>query len=142
MLNDFELAKKWMLAQLELEPKDAEVLNYLGVIEATQRNARQAEKYFQEAYQADTTDVRAPLNLGRLYEWVGQRDQAERWLLKTLQIDGSSGDVYLLLGRIYSQNPQRQPQALACFRKAAELLPERAEMIRKQNIEPLEAKIR
>ena len=69
-------AEAELAAVLRRRPDDANALNFLGVIRASQKRADDAEQLFLRALKSSPTLVGAYLNLGRLYLEGGNRARA------------------------------------------------------------------
>src|SRR5215213_8538090 len=70
------LAEAELAAVLRRRPDDANALNFLGVIRASQKRTREAEQLFLRALKSSPTLVGAYLNLGRLYLDGGNQERA------------------------------------------------------------------
>ncbi|HWS99423.1 MAG TPA: tetratricopeptide repeat protein [Pyrinomonadaceae bacterium] len=63
-------------AVLRRRPDDANALNFLGVVRASQKRAREAEQLFLRALKSSPALVGAYVNLGRLYLEGGNQERA------------------------------------------------------------------
>lgn len=107
---------------LKSEPKNALLLNMVGIAYLDLSNFEQAQKYFQRSIKADKKYVSAVSNLGMV--WYHQKDfrRAIRQYKKAIAIDPRQAGTHANLGFAY-YNSNKFPEAAAEFQKAADLDP-------------------
>jgi len=104
------------------EPKDAVVLNKLGVPLEILNEYGPAEKYFKKAVKADKTYASAYNNVGTVEYGKHHYKNAIKWYLKTLKLRTDMAPVYCNLGYAYFDNKQ-YPDAMVAFQQAIQIDP-------------------
>lgn len=99
----FEEAEKCFLDLLNSDPKNAEILNNLGVICYSRNNMAAAEKYFLEAIENKKDYLHPLLNLADLYQNEKRWKDIAVQLEKYISIDNSEPDIFKRLGIVYSE---------------------------------------
>ena len=104
------------------EPKDAVVLNKLGVAYEVWGNNGLAERYFKKAIKADKTYASAYNNVGTIEYAKHHFGKAIDWYEKTLKLRADMPAVYSNLGYAYFDE-KKYPDAMSCFQKAIQIDP-------------------
>ncbi|HEV2224267.1 MAG TPA: tetratricopeptide repeat protein [Candidatus Acidoferrales bacterium] len=104
------------------EPKNAVVLNKLGVAYEVWGNNRLAERYFKKAIKADKTYASAYNNVGTVEYAKHHFGNAIKWYEKTLNVRADMPAVYSNLGYAYFDE-KKYPEAMTCFQKAIQIDP-------------------
>ncbi|MGH9727207.1 MAG: tetratricopeptide repeat protein [Candidatus Acidiferrales bacterium] len=104
------------------EPKNAVVLNQLGVAYEQLSQYGPAERYFKKAIKADKTYVSAYNNVGTVEYSKRHYKNAIKWYEKTLKLRADMATVYSNLGYAYF-NEKQYPEAVASFRTAIQIDP-------------------
>lgn len=118
-----EEAEKCFLDFLDQNPKDAEVLNNLGVIHHTRGNIQEAEGYFLKAIEAKEDYPDALLNLADLYQNAKRWKEAALQLEKSIAIDDQDHNLLNQLGMVYLEIGNTE-KARPTLKKSLELNPE------------------
>lgn len=109
-----QLAKK--------EPKNAVLLNKLGVPLETLQEYGLAERYFKKAVKADKTYASAYNNVGTVEYAKHHYKNAIKWYQETLKLRTDMAPVYCNLGYAYFDNKQ-YPDAMNAFQQAIQIDP-------------------
>lgn len=104
------------------EPKNAVVLNKLGVAYEVWGNNGLAERYFKKAIKADKTYASAYNNVGTVEYAKHHFGNAIKWYEKTLNVRADMPAVYSNLGYAYFDE-KKYPEAMTCFQKAIQIDP-------------------
>ena len=108
---------------LRQEPKNALLLNKLGIAYHQQTMLDQAKRSYERAVKADRTYANAYNNLGTIYYQRKNYRKAIREYQKALQIRSDMPAVYSNLGYAYFAQKHYE-EAMAAFHRALELDPE------------------
>jgi Flp pilus assembly protein TadD/uncharacterized protein (AIM24 family) len=118
---------RYVEAERELEeaylirPRDAKVLNLLGVVYFKQQKLLKAEEVYRKLA-ADSPDANTLFyNLGLIYFKLGRLEEAEAALLKALDSTRGNPKINLYLGTIY-ERMQRFQDAIFQYRQAGATL--------------------
>ncbi|MHB8541558.1 MAG: tetratricopeptide repeat protein [Candidatus Acidiferrales bacterium] len=104
------------------EPKNAVVLNKLGVAYEIWGNNGLAERYFKKAIKADKHYASAFNNVGTVEYAKHHYKGAIHWYQKTLKQRADMAPVYSNLGYAYF-DVKKYPEAMAAFQKAIQIDP-------------------
>ena len=104
------------------EPKNAVVLNKLGVAYEIWGNNGLAERYFKKAIKADKHYASAFNNVGTVEYAKHHYKGAIHWYQKTLKQRADMAPVYSNLGYAYF-DIKKYPEAMAAFQKAIQIDP-------------------
>jgi tetratricopeptide (TPR) repeat protein len=109
-------------ALLRTYPRDATLLNKIGIAFHQELNFRQAKKYYERAIHADPRYASAVNNLGAIEYAAKNYKKAIRQYDKAIAIDPTVGSFYSNLG--YANfGMKRFDAAMAAFRKAIQIDP-------------------
>ncbi|HUU27095.1 MAG TPA: tetratricopeptide repeat protein [archaeon] len=136
-----EIAKSYYKRQLEENPQHLASLINMGLLERKDGETRQAAEYFIRALEVDSINILANSHLADLYAETNQTDLAERHYKIVLRENPEDSKAHLALAKLYLKDPNRQGHALEHLRILVRLIPERAEFIEKNFIQPLEAEL-
>jgi tetratricopeptide (TPR) repeat protein len=103
-------------------PRDAVLLNKIGIAYHQQLNMREAKRYYERAIHADPKYASAMNNLGAVEYQRKSYKRAVRDYNKAIALDSSVGSYFSNLGYAYVSMKQFEP-AMAAFRKAIEIDP-------------------
>lgn len=107
---------------LRAYPRDAALLNKIGIAYHQEVNLREAKRYYERAVHADPKYASAVNNLGALEYQRKNYKKAVRQYDKAISIDPTVGSFYSNLG--YANFGMKQfDAAMAAFRKAMEIDP-------------------
>lgn len=104
------------------EPKNAPLLNKLGMVYEMWGVNGRAEHCFKQAIKADKTYASAFNNVGTVEYAKRHYKGSEKWYKKALKLRPDLAPVYSNLGYAYFDN-KKYPLAMAAFEKAIELDP-------------------
>jgi tetratricopeptide (TPR) repeat protein len=107
---------------LRAYPRDAVLLNKIGIAYHQELNMREAKRYYERAVKADPKYASAINNLGAVEYQRKSYKQAIRNYNKAIALDPGVGSFYSNLGYAYMSLKQFEP-AIAAFRKAIEVDP-------------------
>ena len=111
---------------LELHPKNADALHYLGVIGLQTGRLEFAVEHIQRALQIQPENADALINLGNAQHAMGHLDEALLTFERAMALQGESATLLSNIGNVYMQQGQRA-DAIACFIRALEKEPTLAE---------------
>lgn len=78
-------------------------LNSYGIFLAATHQSRRAEETFLEAIQTDSTDSRAYINLGNLYDQQGKKPAAVKYYQQAIALDAENARAHYNLGLLYQE---------------------------------------
>ncbi|MFI4941340.1 MAG: tetratricopeptide repeat protein, partial [Burkholderiales bacterium] len=119
-------AEALYLDLLKTDPRHADALQYLGMLNAQKGQPDAAIAYFQQALASAPQHFAALSNLGKALQDSGQLDEAVASFRRALQIKSDSAEVYSNLGNALHRLGQFD-DALASCRRALEIKPPFAE---------------
>jgi len=111
---------------ITLDPQYAEAQSNLGVLYGQQGNPAEAERLFIEATENNTQYSQGFANLGLIQASQGRFSEAARALAHAVQLDANNTAVLTAYGMVL-QRLEHASEALAPFRKVAELQPKSPE---------------
>ena len=114
-------AEKVYKQVLETEPKNAQVLNLLGLIKISQKQLNEAEKYIKKALEIKK-DAYFYENLARVYEFQKDYETEIKILEKACQEVNCGFEIYFILALAYKNNIEYKKSEKA-YLKALELNP-------------------
>ena len=123
--GQLEKAQRIYRAILEVEPRNAEVQNNLGVLLKTLRALPEAEARYRQAIMLKPDYYDAHGNLGNLLLASGRLFEAEATYGHGLRINPHYAMAHYNLGNAFLST-QRLDEALRCFRQAIKLKPDHA----------------
>lgn len=106
---------------IRIRPQDADALNNLGSILFLQMKAQEARPVFERSI-AIRPSAEAYRNLGACLSSFGEREAAIRAITTATQLEPKNPAHHEALGKLFTAY-KMTPEALRCFRKAAELSP-------------------
>ena len=104
------------------EPKNAVVLNKIGVAYEVLQNYGSAGRYFKKAIKADKTYASAYNNVGTIEYRKHHYGNAIKWYEKTLELRTDMASVYSNLGYAYFDD-KHYPEAMNAFQQAIQIDP-------------------
>lgn len=120
--KEFEDAVRAYDAILRNEPKNAALLNKVGVAYQQLADLRHAENYYKKAMSADKTFASAVNNVGTVEYERGHYGKAAKYYEKAVTYGKDLPTVYSNLGYAYVAE-KHYPDAMNCFQKALLLDP-------------------
>lgn len=108
---------------LKTNPKDAVLLNKLGVAYEVYGNGGRAERAYKRAIKADKTYASAYNNVGTVEYSRHRYSHAIGWYQKTLKLRPDMATVYCNLGYAYFSE-KKYPEAMSAFEQAIHLNPQ------------------
>lgn len=120
--KEFEEAIRAYVDILKAEPKNAELLNKVGVGYQQLGDLKHSELYYKKAMQADKTFASAVNNIGTVEYERGHYGKAARYYVKAVNFGKDLPTVYSNLGYAYVAE-KHYPDAMTCFQKALALDP-------------------
>jgi tetratricopeptide (TPR) repeat protein len=120
--KEFEDAIRGYDAILKDEPKNAGLLNKVGVAYQEMTDLRQAERNYKKAIQADKTFASAVNNVGTVEYERGHFSKAITYYQKAVTLGTDVPTIYSNLGYAYFSNKE-YPEAMSSFSKALALDP-------------------
>lgn len=121
--KDFALAAKTYEEILQKDPRNAPLLNKIGVCYQQLNDSGRARHYYERAVKADKKYASAINNLGTLDYMEKRYGKAIKSFKKALLLQGDQSGVYSNLGYAYC-GTRDFPRALEAFSKALALDPE------------------
>lgn len=120
--KEFEGAIRAYDAILKNEPRNAPLLNKMGVAYQQMTDLRHSERYYKKAMQADKTFASAVNNVGTVEYERGHYGKAIGYYQKALTFGSEVPTIYSNLGYAYFSNKE-YPEAMGSFGKALALDP-------------------
>ena len=105
---------------IDQDPKEKKAYLELGYYYQQKLNPI-AINYYQNALQVDPNDIEINYNLAKLYQDLGDKDNAILQYKILLQIDPDNANALNNLGYIYLVFEDKYDQAISCFTKAIEV---------------------
>jgi tetratricopeptide (TPR) repeat protein len=121
--KDYALAAKTYEEILQKDPRNAPLLNKIGICYQELGDAGRARHYYQRAAKADKTYASAINNLGTLDYMEKRYGKAIKSFKKALLLKGEQAGVYSNLGYSYC-GARDYPRAMEAFGKALALDPQ------------------
>ena len=106
--DDKSNAQKMLQRALEIDPKCADAMNQLGLLEAGSNNLAAARRWFQQAIEAQQDHPGAINNLGVLYAKMGQPNDSIAAFRYGIKMNPDDDELYLNLARIYVTMGERE----------------------------------
>jgi len=128
-LNHYDKAIKEYKRGLEIEPKNINLINSLGVCYGVIDEIDQAKKEFEKAIAINPKEVMVIYNIGLIHRINEEEDRAVRYLKKAHGIDSNVFEIELLLGHLLFRQ-ERWTRALPHLEAAASLNPDAATAFR------------
>jgi tetratricopeptide (TPR) repeat protein len=107
---------------LKSEPKDAQILNKIGIAYEELPDLGRAERYFKKAMHEDKALASAVNNLGTVEYMKKRYGRAVNYYKKALELHSEMGAVYANLGYAYLEE-KKYPEAMDAFGNALKLDP-------------------
>lgn len=83
-------------------------LNSYGLFLVGSHKAKEAEKVFTEALRTDSTDARAYVNLGNLYDQQGKKEAALIKYRQGIALDSTDARAHYNLGLLYAEQGKKE----------------------------------
>jgi protein O-GlcNAc transferase len=123
--GDLQQSKFFCEKILELQPHNAEVLYFLGIIEAQLKNYDLSIKYIQSSLAINPLNDEAYLALGASLQHKGSIDDAIACYQKSVDMNPENFEAFDALGNAFRQKGQLD-KAIACYQKALLINPANA----------------
>jgi len=105
LLEDYTSADDWLKKSIEMNPRDAVALYFLGRAQYNRKHFEEAAKSFEQSLQIDPNYVGAADNLGLAYEGMGKVDQAaEAYRKAVAAAHGTDAKPLFDLGTLLLEN--------------------------------------
>ncbi|MCA1787549.1 MAG: tetratricopeptide repeat protein, partial [Desulfobacteraceae bacterium] len=121
-LEQYDVAIKEYKKGLELEPKNINLMNSLGVCFGVTGELEKAKQLFQSAMDINPKEIMVIYNLGLIHQILGDMDKSVFFLRKAHGIDSSIFEVELLLGHLLFKT-KKSDQALLHLESASRMNP-------------------
>jgi tetratricopeptide (TPR) repeat protein len=122
-LGSYEQAIEEFQKGLELDPRNANLMNSLGVCFGVAGDLENAEKQFKKAAKTAPKEAMILYNIGLVQNIRNNPEKAVIYLRKAHAVDSDLFEVELLLGQVLSRE-NHPDQALPHLEKAAQLNPD------------------
>jgi tetratricopeptide (TPR) repeat protein len=124
--GDFEGAERQARKALELNPKNGDALQYVGLALFGREQYEEAIRYLLEAAQAKPNDGRVQVDLGAVFIAENRLEEGIRHLRRALELAPDMHEAYFNLG-VAEFRRGNKPEALKCWLRTAELQPQNYE---------------
>jgi len=121
--NDYEGAERQARKALELNPKNGDALQYLGLALFGREQYDEAIRHLSEAAQMKPSSGEVEVTLGAVFIAKDMLEEGIRHLRKALELAPDSGEAYFNLGVAEIRRGNKQ-EAVRCWSRAAELRPD------------------
>jgi tetratricopeptide (TPR) repeat protein len=132
LLGHFDDAAKYLEMAREMDPRNAEILYFLGRVRYQQNRFDDAISVFRAVLSIDPEHVKAADNLGLALEGKGDREGAEEAYRDAIEIEQKINNPYerpwLNLGRLLRVRNDLK-DAISALRKAVEINPSSADAL-------------
>jgi len=121
LLDDFDDAVHWLRIAISLDPRNVDVLYSLGRCFYSQSKYPEAKEMFLRVLQINPEHLKAEENLGLIYDYSSQPDQAEAALRKAVTLAGDQSTdewPFLDLGG-FLLDQDRAAEAVPFLRRAS-----------------------
>ena len=99
---------------------DAKLIFILAKVNLRLKDEKEAEKLFKICIKLDKNNIRARLELGKLYVKQGKEAEAEKLFKKRMQLDPNNVHARLELGKLYAKQG-KEAEAEKLFKECIEL---------------------
>jgi tetratricopeptide (TPR) repeat protein len=120
--QDFEGAERQARKALELNPKNGDALQYVGLALFGREHYEEAIRYLLEAAQVKPSDGRVQVDLGAVFVAENRLEDGIRHLHRALDLAPDLPEAYFNLG-VAEFRRGNKPEALKCWLRTAELQP-------------------
>ncbi len=103
MLNDLNLAKKYMLQSLELDKNNADSHNNLAILFQNQGQLNKAERHYIKALEVDPIHVNAYNNFAILLKKQKRFDELKKHYQATLRLNPNNANVHYNLANLFKK---------------------------------------
>ncbi len=124
--GDFEGAERQARRALELNPKNGDALQYVGLALFGREQYEEAIRYLSEAAQVKPSDGRVQVDLGAVFIAENRLEEGIRYLRRALELAPDLHEAYFNLG-VAEFRRGNKPEALKCWLRTAELQPQNYE---------------
>ncbi|HXW55181.1 MAG TPA: tetratricopeptide repeat protein [Candidatus Cybelea sp.] len=107
---------------LKSDPKNAQILNKVGIAYEELPDLGRAERYFKKAMREDKTFASAINNLGTVEYMKKRYGKAADYYKKALELHTEMGAIYVNLGYAYLED-KKYPEAMTAFGNALKVDP-------------------
>ncbi|MBM4146647.1 MAG: tetratricopeptide repeat protein [Nitrospira sp.] len=121
--GNFKQSEEICRTIIELQPENAFVLNFLGVLLYQQGNYDSAIDYIKKALQFDPYNPDSYDHLGSALKANGRLDEAIMYYQKAIGLKPHSADIYFNLGNTFVMKRQLD-EAIVSYREAVKLNPD------------------
>ncbi len=121
-LGDFEGAQRQARKALELNPKNGDALQYVGLALVGREQYEEAIRYLTESARVKPTDGRVQVDLGAVLIAANRLEEGIRHLHRALELAPDMPEAYFNLG-VAEFRRDNKPEALKCWLRTAELQP-------------------
>ncbi|KAJ6251759.1 cellulose synthase operon protein c [Anaeramoeba flamelloides] len=121
-LQDLEMAKKDLLATIEIDPKHSEAWSDLGVVYDQEHSHERAIECFSNAIKCDPKEASYYTNMAKSLNADGRFEEALQYIEKSLKLDSNKSDIWFEKGNSLLFLDQND-EAIECFNKAIEISP-------------------
>jgi tetratricopeptide (TPR) repeat protein len=104
--NDEFNCIKCLQTAIEINPKNIDARNYLGIAYKKLNNLAEAEKYYLECIKINPNYIGSLLNLANLKIIINNFDEAISLYIKALKIDENVENIYINLAHAYQSTRQ------------------------------------
>ncbi|MDD5432426.1 MAG: trypsin-like peptidase domain-containing protein [Candidatus Omnitrophica bacterium] len=121
--DDFKQSVELLKKVIEINPKNVDVYNTLGLLSVYLDQLLQAKDYYEKAMQINPTDPAVYANLGDLYLRLDDSEKGITYLKKSLDLMPNAVDLMVMLGNGLVNIGKKQ-QGIEYFEKALQLNPD------------------
>ena len=108
---------------LEIDPKEEDAFEMLGMISFIQKDMATARECFEKLTQLNPSNTKAWVNLGAIYNRSGDHKKATEVLRRALQRDRKCAEAYYNMG-IAQRALQMNTMAISAYKEALKLAPD------------------
>ena len=113
-----------LLTKLKADPKNAPLLNQVGIVYRSAHKFKEAEEYFQKSLAVDPKNVDVRTDMAACMFYTGDADGAIRELQEALKYDPKHAGALMNLGILEWKAKNDVPSAVASWEKLLKLNPD------------------
>jgi len=113
-----------LLTKLKADPKNAPLLNQVGIVYRSAHQFKEAEEYFQKSLAVDPKNVDVRTDMAACMFYTGDADGAIRELQEALKYDPKHAGALMNLGILEWKAKNDVPSAVASWEKLLKLNPD------------------